>query len=383
MAAVPCSPGGFSISEKSTNSERDTTYMGRKRKHLDYESDSSSGDEGIPHNISRWYISDLYPLGIHFNRTFEDDTTGMFDVLAKSEQPFEANPLVQQTLDELKSKLTFDLPPLDGLPRWSMSYASSLINQLYNNTALLRQSLSTTDNMLNISLSYAIDFTQRIAFMLERLYRKKPTSKHLYTGMVGALARMCYLQDELGSVYQSEMRINNVDVISSPDLRLKGTLLNTEEEDLSQQISHLVVSVIELKHNSDSKEPVYKHKTRSENGCSDTNEDIAIHQLSFLHSAALGQHAGELLLEWQDSCFNPYMPGMIVSGTKVVMTLLHITQDHVNRLKNGWDLVPDEDKATIHYGKPLDLLVKEDRDILLETLFKLSLMNRNIDWFPG
>ncbi|CAG2215068.1 unnamed protein product [Mytilus edulis] len=99
--------------------------------------------------------------------------------------------------------------------------------------------------------------------------------------------------------------------------------------------------------------------------------------------SALEQHAGELILEWQDSCFNPYMPGMIVSGTKVVMTLLHITQDHVNRLKNGWDLLPDEDKATIYYGKPLDLLVKEDRDILLETLFKLSLMNRNIDWFPG
>ncbi|XP_052085040.1 uncharacterized protein LOC127722186 [Mytilus californianus] len=382
MAAVPHSPSSSS-SEKSRRSGRSTASRGRKRKYFDYESDFSLGDEDIPHEINRWKSFDLDPLGIYFNRTFEDGPTCMFDVLAKSELPFEANPLAKETLDALKSKLTFDLPPLDGLPRWSMNYASSLINQLYKNTALLRQSVSTNDNMLNISLSYAIDFTQRVAFMLERLYRKKPTAKHMFSGMVGAFARMCFLQDELGNVYDSEMCLNNVDVVSRPDIRLKGTLLNTDEDDLSQQLSHLVVSVIEIKQNSDSKDPVYKHKTRSEKGCSETNEDADIHELSFLDAAVLGQHAGELLLEWEDSCFNPYMPGMIVSGTKVVMTLLHITQHHVNRLKNSWDLVPDEDKATIHYGKPLDLLVKEDRDILLETLFKLSLMNRNIDWFPG
>ncbi|CAC5401744.1 unnamed protein product [Mytilus coruscus] len=211
--------------------------------------------------------------------------------------------------------------------------------------------------------------------MLERLYRKKPTAKHMYTGVVGAFARMCFSQDELGNVYDSEMCIKNVDVVSRPDLRFKGTLLNTDEDDLSQQLSQLVVSVIELKHNSDSKDPVYKHKTRSEKGCSETNEDADIHELSFLDAGVLGQHAGELLLEWEDSCFNPYMPGMIVSKHKIF--------SEQKKLKNSWDLVPDEDKATIHYGKPLDLLVKEDRDILLETLFKLSLMNRNIDWFPG
>ena len=61
------------------------------------------------------------------------------------------------------------------------------------------------------------------------------------------------------------------------------------------------------------------------------------------------------------------------------MTLLHIRKDHMDKLKNNCKLKSDEDKATIYYSKPLEMSVKDERDILLETLFKLSFINSKIN----
>ncbi|CAG2226494.1 unnamed protein product [Mytilus edulis] len=78
------------------------------------------------------------------------------------------------------------------------------------------------------------------------------------------------------------------------------------------------------------------------------------HGTSTLADKVKGQHAGELLLDLHSikkkrfsNCSEYYMPGMIVDGTGVSITMLVISRSHYEKIERNEPLDP-EDKAQIY-----------------------------------
>ena len=60
--------------------------------------------------------------------------------------------------------------------------------------------------------------------------------------------------------------------------------------------------------------------TRSKSGTPDTAASMSSFKIhSYLKSGILGRHGGELLADWKYAVSNPYIIGMIVCGSKVII----------------------------------------------------------------
>ncbi|XP_063408518.1 uncharacterized protein LOC134692081 isoform X2 [Mytilus trossulus] len=193
----------------------------------------------------------------------------------------------------------------------------------------------------------------------------------------------------------------SVDVSSKPDYRLCTRYMsNVEDKD-----PYTVVSVVKLeKTDIDDENKLFrKRHKQSGNRCSSSSEDEPLRKKTKrfvkmgssssmssedesrslksaleldLGSAVLGQHAGQLLLDIPKMQYTTIkIPGMIVKDTKVYFTLLDMSGDHYYKLCKRMTLDKDRDVATIHYSKPLDILIEEERNILIESFMRLN----NID----
>ncbi|XP_052082025.1 uncharacterized protein LOC127719792 [Mytilus californianus] len=96
----------------------------------------------------------------------------------------------------------------------------------------------------------------------------------------------------------------------------------------------------------------------------------------FLSRRVLGQHAGELLLDLHTFVNLTEMttlsfPGMIVNKTEVILTLLEISCDHLQKLESDTDILLDQ-RGTIYYSKPFDIMDCEDRSVLIDSLIRLN-----------
>lgn len=60
------------------------------------------------------------------------------------------------------------------------------------------------------------------------------------------------------------------------------------------------------------------------------------------------------------------------SVLQVYFTLLEMSGTHFVKLYNNKTLDKDKDRATIHYCRPLDILVEEDRNILIENFMRFN-----------
>lgn len=191
----------------------------------------------------------------------------------------------------------------------------------------------------------------------------------LLTHLVGSFAELCYLDVEYcNQAHQAEMDLYGTIVRSEPDLRLYTSGPECEA-------SNTMVSVIKVKPGyRSSPDPDMglprKRLTGSLRSCDygvildkEHADPIALN----LHDDVLGQHAGELLLDlhlkyrmksstcYEDDC-KVNMLGMLVDGSLIYLTVLEMTWQHYQKLKNNQPLEP-EDQATIQYTSPQNFLM--------------------------
>ncbi|XP_063403478.1 uncharacterized protein LOC134687260 isoform X2 [Mytilus trossulus] len=203
------------------------------------------------------------------------------------------------------------------------------------------------------------------------------------------------ISEELGTKEPEEISISKADeaiwknlhgidrVVSKPDIRLYTHGITTTPE---VRTSDMVVSVKVKKVFNKNPEELERqlrlmestHVSNSYSSLtSNESDDGSILSIEMdLNKEVLGQHAGELLLDLYECrrCADiPMltMPGMIVDGTKVYMTLLEISNTHFQKLEGNQEL-SHEDRATIYYSKPLNILQYDERCILMETLITLN-----------
>ncbi|VDI19614.1 Hypothetical predicted protein [Mytilus galloprovincialis] len=93
--------------------------------------------------------------------------------------------------------------------------------------------------------------------------------------------------------------------------------------------------------------------------------------INTLDAEVLGQHGGELLAEYETVVTRPYVVGMIVHGTKIIVTCLKLEEEDYDEIKHNGKL-PEEQSVSISYSRPFDLFFPEDRKILYRVFFRLS-----------
>ncbi|CAC5414914.1 RP-L14 [Mytilus coruscus] len=93
--------------------------------------------------------------------------------------------------------------------------------------------------------------------------------------------------------------------------------------------------------------------------------------INTLDPTILGEHGGELLAEYEIVATRPYVIGMIVHGTKIIVTCLKLQEDDYNEIKQNGKL-PDDHSVNITYSRPFDVFYPEDRKILYRVFFRLS-----------
>ncbi|XP_052081753.1 uncharacterized protein LOC127719572 [Mytilus californianus] len=92
----------------------------------------------------------------------------------------------------------------------------------------------------------------------------------------------------------------------------------------------------------------------------------------------LAQHGGQLLVlsqlytgqHFTKEKTKKFIPGMIVMGTQVTFTLLEYSVNHMKDL--FLNNVNGKERSYIYYTDPMDYLKQEDRNLLLESIVRLS-----------
>lgn len=59
---------------------------------------------------------------------------------------------------------------------------------------------------------------------------------------------------------------------------------------------------------------------------------------------------------------------------QIIFTCLDMNTEHLSSLQEGSPV--DNEKSYIHYSKPYNILVRKDREEILETMFHLGLLCR-------
>lgn len=62
---------------------------------------------------------------------------------------------------------------------------------------------------------------------------------------------------------------------------------------------------------------------------------------------------------------------IIVVLFQVILTLLEMSQDHFNKLKNQ-QRIEESDKAVIYYSRPFDIIYVNDRNTLIDCFMRLN-----------
>ncbi|CAC5399312.1 unnamed protein product [Mytilus coruscus] len=173
-----------------------------------------------------------------------------------------------------------------------------------------------------------------------------------YTKLFIAFSEMCCLHAffPIGKGDQTDWKNlrENKNVTSQPDIRLmkSGLDVTRKEEFYSLLVVHVAVvqvkKILQLEKRLES--------TSCDSFNSGTGSDAGSSQRprieEFLSKRVLGQHAGELLLDLH-TLVNPTemttlsFPGMIVNKTEVILTLLEISRDHLQKLESDTDILLD------------------------------------------
>ncbi|XP_052081461.1 uncharacterized protein LOC127719389 [Mytilus californianus] len=130
------------------------------------------------------------------------------------------------------------------------------------------------------------------------------------------------------------------------------------------------------------KEPEPSSSTSSSSSGDSEQSDYDVHEEPHIFKRIppklLAQHGGQLLVfsqlytgqHFTKDKTRKLIPGIIVMGTQVTFTLLEYSVNHMKDL--FLNNVNDKERSYIYYTEPMDYLKQEDRNLLLESIVRLS-----------
>lgn len=372
----------------------------------------------LPEYVSEWKLKHSNKLNIYYEKNF---LASPFDILLKTGKVKELSDLQKKYISVLQPYLHFDAVYEKNadkvhLHRFYDDYMKPVLEKIQESVIVRPLEVekkyeedkeSKENNSIVERVKFCVeDFINELLIFLRRtLHPHSNVTEGMYSSLFRSFATMCYLRPRNGDEYLSYFKgLLGVDVSSNPDYRLCTRPMShidnndpytvvsivklektdiDDEDELSRKRHKQSCSRGSSRSTSSEDEPLRKRtkrtvKIKSSSSMSLENESrnyISEIELD-LGSAVLGQHAGELLLDIPKIQYTSIkIPGMIVKDTKVYFTLLDMSGDHYYKLCKRMTLNKDKDVATIFYSKPLDILIEEERNILIESFMRLN----NID----
>ncbi|XP_052079421.1 uncharacterized protein LOC127717701 [Mytilus californianus] len=291
------------------------------------------------------------------------------DVLHRGGIAIALTDIQNQFMEYLKSVLHFS-ENLDGF----RLYASRIKLQLTDVKQELLRSGAFKSNQM--SLQY---FIQLLENLCDKASMEEPEYGTLFTELVSRFAEVCLLMPynhPERSCWEDFLGRPGFNLTSTPDLRFYRYGFDHSKS----RSSFCVVQTNNMP--KDTTEPCRKKQKKKFDSESETSGDDDIqYSRTSLEDRLKGRHAGALLVDLHtivkekhdDTCIEYSMPGMLVDGTRVCLTMLVISKDHYEKLKVGQELTKD-DAATIYYSTFYDILLQSQRNDLIELFLCLNNM---------
>ncbi|XP_061184577.1 uncharacterized protein LOC133192601 isoform X2 [Saccostrea echinata] len=200
------------------------------------------------------------------------------------------------------------------------------------------------------------DFLEMVIKFMKMMLLPTRPFKSAYTELIRVFSNMCDLTSVPGDTFRRLITLKDEAVVCLPDIRyfLEAPTSVSDPKDL------LVLKIAELK-----REKKWVNR-----------EDKDFNIVMEVDDKVLGQHGGELIVESPFSFFKPYVLGALCLKTEIIFTVLEMDIQHFDKLVSNEYLTSE--KAYIYYTKPYNMMIAEERGMLLDLLLRLSLFQRNI-----
>lgn len=342
-------------------------------------SDNGQSQSGLPQNRTcKWTILDLRTVSLfYYNESTPVITlldmitsqTGMFEQLS-----FEQKQVVQS----LQRNITFNYSMDD------ITFGDDCLSETQENLNIIKQE----------DVVLAEDFLRNTVLMVHSaMLRPQPdkVSKGVFIDLFNSFVKMCGLIPVSGTEWRSKQNILESEVLSEPDVIL--TTADSLESIVFPLSAVSVVSIVDILEDENMSAQLNGHDVkfeypertrtrRSKSSCSMSSDESDEEPVIYgrIREKVLCQHAGDLLMhtlehnKWRNKfdCKtkkSKYRPGIIVVGTQVTFTLLDYSFDHHRELKSGG---VERERSFIYYSESMDILKKEERDLLLEALVRIT-----------
>ncbi|CAC5394990.1 unnamed protein product [Mytilus coruscus] len=323
----------------------------------------------IPRETSDWTMSELENLQINWNWIDPSSTKSIgefFDVF---------------------SNINADLPPLDADLIKMMEYLNAnlifdtSVNELEQENHvkvreyLVENFLPKVDADSYEELRKTVGSSSRVLIhhieagrhdfqndLKEILYDLLLTSRTLeemrFTTMLEKFCRMCNLKGSIGLI--EETMIKDVRVVAVPDLTFR--ILSNEMPDVIQ-----IMTVAEVKVSTNDSlvdQKIYDTRQKPEAIDKQTLQTMDPSKIR-----RFSQHVGQLIIGLGNSCFKKECLGLLLHETKILITCLSSSSRYCTHIK---DKLGPEDKATLHFIGPYDILKARERSQLIKAFLRLG-----------
>ncbi|XP_061183162.1 uncharacterized protein LOC133191420 isoform X2 [Saccostrea echinata] len=194
------------------------------------------------------------------------------------------------------------------------------------------------------------DFLEMMTKFLKMMLLPIRPYKSAYTELIRHFSNMCDLSSVPGDSFQRLIILQDQAFLCLPDIRFF-------QEKPESDLRDILVSTVATCERKNLLNP-------------ETNFNIE----KAVDDKLLVEHGGGLLIESPYSFFQPHVLGSLCLKTEMLFTFLEIDMQHFDKLVCNEDLTSE--KAYIFYTKPYNIMIAEDRAVLLDLLLRLSVFQR-------
>ncbi|XP_063411677.1 uncharacterized protein LOC134694584 [Mytilus trossulus] len=337
----------------------------------------------LPHGCQYGFTWTQPMVKEYFNIEWVGDLSGE-DVLQMGGIRTELNPVQAEYLSDLEHIITFnEVPKLGNIKSRSKHLKlvlQEMLTKVSPDSAYYKDLRKLSGHQCLLSsgrnITAFIRNMEKYVKLIEEKDELCPCG--FYQDLAGRFTDMFLFVEfnPLSSVWEN---LKGVDVTIKPDLRLSTNKSNG----LALSVNELKVNRLKIEEEDYQGPPPKKRKwSWHPNSSQDLPDSSVVKRLgpgkiSFTDQVE-GQHAGQLLVDLHsmkekltDSNNTYLMPGLVIEGTSIAMTMLVISKTHFDKIKNNEPL-GEEDKGKIYFSWFYDFMMESQRSILIKLLLSLN-----------
>ncbi|XP_063409864.1 uncharacterized protein LOC134693086 [Mytilus trossulus] len=377
-------PRSCHVNFEHTNRCRKGRYPGRKR------------SRKLPSCTTDWDITDLDSVAVYYKDKPDKMSTILDMVYSETEMFGGLTSEQSEFVKTLENCFTFSFDTNDLLVYSSQRLDMLLIDSIKedvtgNGRILTNLGEHFIRNLILMIKCYDFENEESL-----RKDGRKSGSEAVFIDLYTIFVRMTGVLAGPGAMFKSTMNILQKSVTAEPDVViLAGNILENprvvcavsvvEIQCVEKSMSSCQHEHTRLKKNRQ-KDPETSSSLSSSSFSSDSehsdNDEKPIHDKPHIFKRIppklLAQHGGQLLVlsqlytgqHFTKDKLKKLIPGIIVMGTQVTFTLLEYSVNHMKDL--FLNNVNGKERSYIYYTEPMDYLKKEDRNLLCESIVRLS-----------